>query len=581
MRPGAGFVCLLCCGVIVGAAGGADLPTVTPDATVERDQIPEVYTWDLSPLAASDAAWDEEAKIAAGQLDELATRRGGIGAVDGLVQYLELWDAATRRINRLTLYANLSRDTATTDPDRVARHQRALALTGRLMDSEPVLREALLSLDASELREAYTSNHKLVEFRPYIDSLRRRADRILGSEAERVLSLAGDNLWASIDLNELPSASENAFAALLAELPLPTINNRDGDEVQLTLSNYGLYRSDDDRDVRRQAVDGVLGALRGFENTLAATLIGQAEFDVFLARSRGYDTALEAYLNKDDLDPAVYHNLIAAVRDHAPALHRYMELRRRVMGLDEVRLFDLYVPLAEPQAMEIPFPEARTMIVEALRPLGEDYIARLTEAIDPSSGWMDLYPHLGKQSGAFSAATYGVHPYIKMNYQNQFDDVSTLAHELGHALHSDLAMNAQPHLSWRYVPFVAEIASTCNEVLLSQYLAENAESTAAKAWLLSELAETIRTTIYRQTLFAEFELKVHQMVEAEQPVTATDLNALYASLIRDYYGPAYVIGDDDPLEWAYIPHFYWKYYVYTYANRPFVGDRSRRAAAER
>jgi oligoendopeptidase F len=389
---------------------------------------------------------------------------------------------------------------------------------------------------------------------------------VLSPEGERVLSLAGDNLWAEIDLNEIPSSAENAFVGLISDLQFPLIRDEQGNEVRLTLSNYGGFRSSSDRRVRRDAVAALFKTLRAYENTFAATLAGQAQFDVFLAQARNYDTALEAYLDKDEIDTAVHANLIRTVRAHLEPLHRYVDLRREAMGIDEVHLYDLYIPLVSSVDQEITYAEAVEILLAALEPMGTEYGAILQRALDPSNGWIDLYPSKDKQSGAFSASTYGVHPYIKMNYLNRYDDLSTLAHELGHAAHSDLSMRTQPYASFRYVSFLAEIASTCNEVLLSRYMISRASSDAERAWLLSELLETIRTTIYRQTLFVEFELRFHRLAEAGEPITAEKLNEIYAGLIREYYGPAYAMDDNDALEWAYIPHFYWKFYVYNYAT---------------
>jgi len=562
---------------VAGAGGLEQLPPWSPDASVARSEVPEVYHWDLTALYPSTPAWEEAYRAAQADVERLSGMIAGVGGPAELAATLDLYFDLDERTNRLALYANLVRDTAQTDADAIARHQRALSLVSELMAASPGLRSTILGMDSERLAAAFRTAPELEAYRPFVETLRRRAHAVLGPEAERVLSLAGDNLWAQMDLNELPSHSENAFGALISEMPLPTIRDAEGREVQLSFANYGRYRASADRRVRRDAVHGMLGALRGFENTFAATLGGQAAFDVFLARARGYDTALEAYLEKDDLDPAVYRNLVATVRDHAGALHRYVALRQQVMGLDAVHLYDLYVPMVEGVDREIPYPEGARLIVDALEPMGAGYLEVLRTAIDPHAGWIDVYPHRDKASGAFSASVYGVHPYVKMNYQDRYDDVSTLAHELGHALHSHLAMATQPYVTWRYVPFLAEIASTANEVLLSEYMAEHAATAAERAWILSELAETIRTTIYRQALFAEFELRVHELVERGEPVTAERLNGIYGELLRAYYGPDYSIDEDDPVEWAYIPHFYYKYYVYSYAT----GLASGIAIAER
>ncbi len=325
-------------------------------------------------------------------------------------------------------------------------------------------------------------------------------------------------------------------------------------------------RGADDRAVRREAVSSFLGTLKQYEHVLAATLAGQYGFTVALARSRNYDTALEAYLDKDGLDTAVYNNLIATVNDNLGSLHRYIELRKKALGYDSLHLYDLYIPFVADIASDVPFEQARTTIIEALKPLGKKYGEMLVHGLDPANGWIDVYPHQGKESGAFSASVFGRYPYVKMNYQDSSDDMSTLAHEYGHALHSQLSMENQPYSSFRYVPFLAEIASTCNEALLNAYLLEKATDKAQKIALLVEFLESVRTTIFRQTLFAEFEKAAHGFVEASTPVTAVLLNQTYRDLIERYYGPGFTIDENDDLEWAYIPHFYYKYYVFTYAT---------------
>jgi len=556
----------LAAAVMASAGDIGSLPAYTPDANADRASIPGDFIWDLTVLFPDDEAWEFTLEKTREELDGLDSSQDALSSPDDLAAYMEAYFAIELTANRLSLYASLQKDGDTTNPEFTGRHQQALKLTGRAMDEGAVLRQAVLDYDTAALERAYAQVPALETYRPWIESLRRRADRILDPEAERVLGLAGDNLWAAIDLNELPSPLESAFGALVSEMPLPKIEDAEGQEVQLTFSNYGRLRASDDRRIRRDTVAGMFSSLRGFENTFAATLGGQAKFNVFLARSRNYDTALEAYLDKDDLDPAVYLNLINTVRAHTPALHRYVELRKKVMGLEEIHLYDLYVPMVEGAARDLSYAEGAEVIVDALQPLGADYSERLVGIINPRNGAIDVYPAATKDSGAFSASVYGVRPFIKMNFQDSYDDVSTLAHELGHAIHSSLAQDGQPYLTSRYVPFLAEVASTANEVLLSKYMVAHAASDTERAWYLSELVETLRTTIYRQTLFAEFELRLHELVEAGEPITADKLNAVYGGLIEYYYGPGYTLDADDPVEWAYIPHFYYKYYVFTYAT---------------
>jgi oligoendopeptidase F len=550
-----------------GAAGlEPGLPVFEPDANVDRTAVPDIFKWDLRPLFASDEAWDAARLELLAEIPRLEAYNGTLDDPTSLRACLDLYFRLHSDANFITLYANLRQSTAQSDERATAMAQRSLAAMDELMRAAAFIRREVLTLPHESLAAAYAAEPELATFRPYLDNLRRRADRLLHPDAERVLALLGDNLWAEIDLNEIPSALEDVFGALLTDIPWPEITDEEGTQVQLTLSNYSKYRASSNRDVRRRAVAALFGTLRQYQHALAAALSGQSELDVAYARARGYDTALEAYLEKDGLATAVYDNLVSTINANLPLLHRYVELRKKALGLDDIHLYDLYVPIAEGVAAEVPFAEARTAIVAALEPLGAEYGAALAEGIDPANGWIDLYPHRDKVSGAFSASVYGPHPWVFMNYQNSIDDMSTLAHEFGHALHSHLAMTAQPYASFRYTPFLAEIASTCNESLLSDYLVSRSTDPAETTYLLVERLETIRTTIFRQTMFAEFERRVHGFVEDGTPITAALLDRTYRELVQRYYGPGYTLDADDGMEWAYIPHFYYKYYVYSYAT---------------
>ena len=460
----------------------------------------------------------------------------------------------------------MERDVLSSDPEVIARHELALNLTEEIMREGAILREAAMEYTPQKLQEVVQELPSFKKFLPFFDGILRRSDRILSPKEERILSLAGDNLWAQIDLNELLASPEKAFRAFISDLQLPEILDEQGNKVQLTFSNYGRFRGSNDRETRKRTVEAMFGTLKEYENTFATTLGEQAKFSLFLSKSRGYDTVLEAYLDKDNLTTDVYMNLINTVKQNVEPLHKYVELRKKALGFDEIHLYDLYVPMVEQASIAMDYNTGAKYILNALEPMGEEYVNQVNYGMNPENGWIDVYPSNDKNSGAFSTATYGIHPYVKMNFQNTFDDVSTLAHEYGHALHSYFSMSEQSYLTWRYSPFLAEIASTCNEALLSNYMIKNAESPKDKAWLLSELLETIRTTIYRQTLFAEFELKLHQLVENGEPVSADKLNKIYEDLIRTYYGPEYSVDENDHIEWAYIPHFYYKYYVFTYAT---------------
>ncbi len=567
-----------------GAAEETCLPTHVPDATIERSEVPEVFRWNLDPLFPSDADWEAERSSLESEVDRLAEFEGRLGNPRSLKEGLELYFQLHDRINHLTLYANLRQTTGQRDDVARALQQKSLMLMDELTGKASFIRAELLGQSEGAVERAIAAEPGLESYRPYIENIVRRRARMLPAEAESVLTLAGDNLWAEIDLNEIPSSLEAAFGALLGDIPWPRIQDETGQEVQLTLSNYGRYRASADRRVRRDAVAAMMGTLRQYQHTFAATLNGQFELDVFYARARHYDRAVDAYLDKDGLSAAVLENLITTVNNHLEPLHRYVDLRKKALGFEDLHLYDLYIPMVSSVEQDIPFAEAQKILLEALQPLGQTYFEILETGLDPANGWMDLYPHMDKQSGAFSGSVYGRNPYIMMNYQDSLGDMSTLAHEFGHAVHSHLAMASQPYSSFRYVPFLAEIASTCNEVLLNEHLVGNAESDAERAYLLTDLLETIRTTIYRQTLFAEFELVVHGFVEDGVPVTAKLLDQTYRDLVVRYYGPGFTVDENDGMEWAYVSHFYYKYYVFSYATGLSSGialaDRVRSAGPE-
>ena len=571
----------LCLVLFVSTGGVAqDLPTYEPDANAPRESVPEVYRWSLDPLFASEDAWRESLDQIEARLPDLDAHAGKLGDPRHLREALDLYFDLHNRTNHCTLYANLLHNADANNEHYGAMDARALGLMDEVAKRATFLRNELLALGQEQIDRAYQDQPELQKHRSYIDNLRRRRERVLGEEAERVLGLLGDNLWAEIDLNEIPSPLESTFGALLTDIAWPVITDEDGNEVQMTLASYGRYRGSSDRRVRAEAVSAFLSTLYEFRHAFAATLGGQYEFNVALARARGYDRAIEAYLDKDGLEVEVYDNLISAIHENLAPLHRFVELRKKLMGVDEVHLYDMYIPLTEGVSGDVDFETARATILEALAPLGADYAKVLSTGLDPQNGWMDLYPSTGKRSGAFSASVYGRHPYVLMNYQNSTDDMFTLAHEFGHAIHSHLAMTHQPYSGYRYVPFLAEVASTCNEALLTDHLLANAQDEDQRVALLFERAENIRTTIYRQTLFAEFEREVHEMVETGTPITADALEALYAGLVREYYGPAYTLDDHDGMEWAYVPHFYYKYYVFTYATGLSSGLAIARNVAE-
>jgi oligoendopeptidase F len=535
------------------------------DASIARAQIPAQDRWNLSPLFADDAAFDLGLAEAGRQRRELEGCHGTLATPARLRACLDLYFASRLLTNRLTMYASLEQATDQESSAVQARVDRSQAAMQALMTLASLQRKEILGLDDAALAQAYQAEPRLADVRPYIDQMRRRRAHVLGDEAERVLSLAGDNQWAEIDLNELPSDHERAFQAFLSQMPLPTITDESGRSVQLTLSNYSTYRGSSDRGVRQRTVAALFSTLRQFDQTFAALLSGQARQTVFLARARGYDTALEAYLDRDEVAPSIYRNLVSTIERNLAPLHRYMRLRREQMHLDQLHIYDLSTPIVPTVEREIPFEAASQTVLSALAPLGDEYQAALRTGLRADSGWIDRYPHQGKDSGAFASSIYGTHPFVLLNYFGELDDALTLAHEMGHAMHAQFTMEHQPYVSFNAVSMISETTSTFNEVLVLRHLISQATSDDERLYLLGQLVESIRTTIYRQSLFASFELAVHTAVEQGTPTTAEFLDRLYASLLRKYYGDALTLDPNDGMEWAYVPHFYYKFYVYSYA----------------
>lgn len=557
---------LLAMPVLTGAGVAFATEGFVPDGNMERSEIPDLYKWSLDAIFTSDAEWEKAVVEVLAGCDALKSYEGKLEDPVSLSRALETYFGLHTLANRVTLYANLIHDSNMVAPENQTRLDKGLQTMDSLMNAAAFLRKDIMLMDDEVIQKAYAEVPELSKCKPYIEGLRRRRGILLSDEGERILALAGDNLFAEIDLNEIPAAPEKAFKGIMSDIPWPEITDEDGKKVQLSLSSYGKYRGSSKREVRAEAVEAFFKTLKQYQHALAASLAGQAEFSSFLARSRGYSSAMEAYLDKDNLSPAVVVNLVDAINANLRPLHKYMELRKKVMGVDSLRLYDLYVPMVEGVEKEINYDEAREMILTSLAPLGPEYTSVLVEGMELANGWVDLFPCKNKDSGAFSASVYGVHPYVKMNYFNTLDDASTLAHEFGHALHTYFSMKTQPPASSKYVSFIAEVASTFNETLLAKHLIANAKDKAEKLYLLNQLAESIRTTIYRQTLFAEFEMRIHNLHESGTTLTADLMCETYANLIKRYYGDAYTMGENDDIEWAYIPHFYWKFYVFTYAT---------------
>lgn len=537
----------------------------TPDSNMARTQIPDKYKWNLSPLFKSDAEFEKALKDSEAGVKQILSYKGKLSDADALYNCLKAYFETRLITNRATLYTNLRLTTDLRNASILDMDARAQAAMRNFMANTAFIRDELLKIDDSVIDAACGKYAAMKEYRPWVNEARRRKAHILSPEEEKLLSMAGDNQFAEIDLNEMPSDFEKTFQAFQSEIKLPTITDENGKEVQLTFSNYAKYRASKDRRVREETVRKFFGTLNDYRGTFAAMMAGQVSFSSFLAKSRGYNSALEAYLDRDNIPVSVYMNVVNTVKANTAPLHRYIAMRKKLMGLKDIHIYDLYTPLVPAVDRKISYEEACRVVPKALAPLGDAYVKELTNGLDLKNGWTDVYPHVDKDSGASCASIYGCHPFVKMNYLDELGDMSTLAHEFGHAMHSNLSFSKQPYSTAGYVPFVAEVASTCNEKFLSDYLIANAKTDDEKLYLINDMIDSIRGTIYRQALFADFEMRIHEASEKGQTLTADFLNKTYADLIREYYGPEFTIDANDGVEWAYIPHLYYKFYVFSYA----------------
>ena len=522
---------------------------------MERAEIEERYTWDLSSMFASDEEFLAQLEAAQAYPERYESYRGKLDNASTLLELFRFDDECDVIIGKLYNYAARKSDEDTRDSKYQGFQARCETLLVALMSSTAWLSNELLAIGAEKMERHYAACPELELYRRSLDRVFRRAPHVLPSEQEALLAAA----------QEMAGNPENTFSMLNdADMRFEDAIDSKGEAHPVTHGSYVPLLMSSDRVLRKSAYDSLYATYGQFRNTSASILAGQAKQLKFFADARKYASPLEAALDSNEVPTEVYTNLIAAVRDRVSSLHKYTTLRRKVMGLDRLRFWDLYVPLVDDFEMKFTYEEACELILKALEPMGEEYLTIVREGL--ANRWVDVYETPGKRSGAYSAGGFGMHPVILMNFQGELDDVFTLIHEMGHSIHTYLSCKNQPSCYSDYVIFVAEVASTCNESLLMQYLLSHAKDKREKAYLLNHFCEQFRSTLYRQTMFAEFELEVEKMNAAGAGLTADALCEKYAQLNRDYFGDDVEVDDKIALEWSRIPHFYYRYYVYQYAT---------------
>lgn len=518
-----------------------------------REQDPK-FQWRLSDLYEDTGAWERALQEAQAQVAAIEAHRGRLGeSADTLLTVLRSRSAAERQLVQAYTYAHLHKDTDNGNATYQGMTDRAMQAMVAAQAALSFIEPEILEIAPETLR-AWAQEPRFQNFRFYLEDLDRQRAHLLSAAEERILAMAEDPL----------SGADNAFTMLSdVDLDFGTVVDAQGQEVKLTHSTYGLLLESPDRRVRRDAFRNLYKAYRSVKNTIAATYAASVKADVFRARVRGYAGSLEAALDGNNVPVAVYEQLIEAVHEKLPALQKYLALRKRQLGLDQLEMYDLYTPIVPECSMPMSYEEAKALVKEALKPLGERYGRLLDEAYE--NHWIDVYESAGKTSGAFSWGVYGVHPFVLLNHQDNVDHAFTLAHELGHAMHSYHSNEKQPYETADYRIMVAEVASTVNETLMMQYLLGHETDPVKRAYLINQQLESYRTTCFRQTMFAEFELKAHRMAENGEPLTVESLSRVYRELNELYYAGV-VVDDDIASEWMRIPHFYNAFYVYQYAT---------------
>ena len=519
-----------------------------------RDEIETKYTWDLTLIYKTDKEFEKDYEKVSKEINDITKYQGNlVKSASNLLGYLKLSNELERKLYKLYYYANLKNDQDTTNTKYQAMLGKVKNLLTKFEELDAYAEPELMSIDYSLIEKYYEEEKELKEYEFVLSNLFRFKKHILSKEIEEVLSSLSNSLNNSSETYELLTDSDMKFGKILDE------NN---EEVELTESNYSVFLHSKDRRVRKEAFNKILTTYGEYKNTISSTFAGNVDTLTTLAKLKKYDSSLEAALFSDNVDKEVYNNLIKTVKDNLSVLYKYFKLKKDFLKLDEFHLYDQYVDLVEENTKKYTFEEAKDLVIEALSVLGEDYIKNLNKVFDER--WIDVYNNKGKRGGAYSSGFYDTKPYVLLNYEGTINDVSTLAHELGHSMHTYYSCLNNPYQYSSYKIFVAEVASTVNELLLNFHLL-NKGSKEDKKYILSNLMNLFKATIYRQTMFAEFERDMHNLKEQGGVLTNEVLCDNYYKLNLDYFGPDVVVDDEIKYEWERIPHFYYNFYVYKYA----------------
>ncbi|SFN78841.1 oligoendopeptidase F [Pseudobutyrivibrio sp. JW11] len=521
-----------------------------------RNQVNVEDTWNLKDMYSSDSDWEEDIKVILGKTEELVKFEGRVcESADTLLQVLELSAFISEKLEFAYNYEARLFDEDQGNTLHQSMNQKIFSIMAKISSDVSFIDPEILACDESKLEEFYNKEPKLDLYKKQIKEVQRLKAHTLSAEMEKVVAMTAE-------MSNTASEVYEAFTNV--DMKFPTIKDEDGEEVELTHGRFVPFLMSANRRVREDAFKAYYDTMKDYINTLASSYSGEVKQRVFHSRVRGYSSNLEAAVDANNVSPEVYENLVKTVNANLDKLHAYVSLRKKCLGVDELHMYDIYTPMISDVAKKVTYKEAQETICKALAVLGDDYVELLKEGF--ANRWIDVYENKGKQGGAYSATAYGCHPYMLLNYNDTFDDMFTTAHEMGHSMHSHYSNSAQPYIYSNYKIFVAEVASTCNEILLLEYLLKNCTDKKERAYLLNHYLDSFKGTVYRQTQFAEFEKITNEMVENGDSLNAENLSTIYKDINERYYGSDMISDPEIAYEWARIPHFYYNFYVYQYAT---------------
>ncbi len=523
---------------------------------LKRSEVKEEFTWKISDMYTDVAAWEADVQKLQEMATDLAKLEGIVcESAYSLLAALEQNEKLERIADLSMNYAARLSDQDTSDTKHQAMNQKLQSVISNINSTLSFLEPEILELDKDTLELFFAEAPDLEHYRKYIAEIQRLKPHRLTAELEKVVAMTAE-------MGRTPSQTYSIFTN--SDLSFPEMLDEHGEIVKISHGRFISLEESSDRRVRKEAFEKLYHTYKQYQNTLASLYSGQVKKQIFSAKLRGYKSTLEAAVDANNVSPAVYDNLINTVNQNLDKMHRYVSLRKKLLGVDELHMYDIYTPMIPDCAKKVSYDEAKATVLKALAPLGEDYVKIVEEGF--CNRWIDVYENVGKRSGAYSSGAYDTHPFVLLNYNDTLDNMFTLAHEMGHAMHSYLSNKAQPFIYADYKIFVAEVASTCNEILLMEYLLKNTTDKKERAYLLNHYLDSFKGTVYRQTMFAEYERETNRLAEAGESLTADVLSKIYYDLNCKYYGPDMVSDSEIAVEWARIPHFYYNFYVYQYAT---------------